>query len=86
MLMLFLRNYYYSTQNTSLLIIKSCFVITQKNSCSAPTGLLHGYPSILQCPISTVQKHLVLWIHLLHLSIGDAKESLIKLIESVSQM
>lgn len=55
--------------------------LTKKDSGSCPAGFFHGNASVLQSPVNTLKELLLLRVHLLHLTVTDAKKLVVKFIK-----
>lgn len=54
---------------------------TKKYASPGPAGVLHGNASILQRPVDTLKKLLLLRVHLFHLAVADAEKLVVELVE-----
>lgn len=60
-------------------------VVTYHNRGSASTYALHGYPSILQCPVCAVKEEFLLRVHQACLCLSDPEKLVVKLIKPIDE-
>ena len=71
----------YYMDHVFMYVVYFCLNLTKEHSSPGATGLLHGQPGVLQSPVDTLEKLLLLRVHLLHLAVTDTEQLVVKLIE-----